>query len=56
MREKRLLGDVAASKAYPSAVVDAVIVSENSIRIIGSNDSIRMPRMGRGKKRARARG
>ncbi|MGJ4931561.1 recombinase family protein [Bradyrhizobium sp. HKCCYLS2038] len=41
MREQLLSGDVAARKAYLSSVVDAIIVSEDKIRIIGSNDNIR---------------
>jgi hypothetical protein len=41
MREQLVSGDVAAGKAYLSSVVDAIIVSENKIRIIGSNDNIR---------------
>ena len=41
MCEQLVSGDVAARKAYLSSVVDAIIVSENKIRIIGSNDNIR---------------
>ena len=41
MREQLVSGDVAARKAYLSAVVDAIIVSDTTIRIIGSNDNIR---------------
>jgi site-specific DNA recombinase len=41
MREQLVSGDVAARKAYLSAIVDAIIVSETTIRIIGSNDNIR---------------
>jgi site-specific DNA recombinase len=41
MREQLISGDVAARKAYLGAIVDAVIVSENTIRIVGSNDNIR---------------
>jgi hypothetical protein len=41
MREQLLSGDVAARKAYLSSVVDAIIVSEDKIRIIGSNGNIR---------------
>jgi len=41
MREQLVSGDVAARKAYLSAIVDAVIVSANTIRIVGSNDNIR---------------
>jgi hypothetical protein len=32
---------VAARKAYLASIVDAVIVSQDKIRIIGSNDNIR---------------
>ena len=41
MREELISGDVAARKAYLASIVDAVIVSEDKIRIIGSNDNIR---------------
>jgi site-specific DNA recombinase len=41
MREQLTSGDVAARKAYLSTVVDAIIVSEDKIRIVGSNDNIR---------------
>jgi site-specific DNA recombinase len=41
MREQLVSGDVAARKAYLASIVDAVIVSENKIRIMGSNDNIR---------------
>ena len=41
MREQLTSGDVAARKAYLASVVDAVIVSEDKIRIVGSNDNIR---------------
>lgn len=41
MREQLVSGDVAARKAYLSAIIDAVIVSDTTIRIIGSNDNIR---------------
>lgn len=41
VREQLISGDVAARKAYLSSVVDAIIVSENKIRIVGSNDNIR---------------
>jgi hypothetical protein len=34
-------GDVAARKAYLASIVDAVIVPDDKIRIIGSNDNIR---------------
>jgi hypothetical protein len=40
MREQLVSGD-AARKAYLSAVVDAIVVSDNTIRIIGSNENIR---------------
>ena len=38
-REQLISGDVAARKAYRASIVDAVIVSEDKIRIIGSNDN-----------------
>jgi hypothetical protein len=41
MREQLVSGDVAARKAYLASIVDAVIVSENKIRIVGSNDNVR---------------
>lgn len=41
MREQLVSGDVAARKAYLSAIVDAIVVSDTTIRIIGSNDNIR---------------
>ena len=41
MREQLVSGDVAARKACLSAIVDAIIVSDTTIRIIGSNDNIR---------------
>ena len=41
MRERLTTGDVAARKAYLSAVVDRIEVSAKTIRIIGSNDNIR---------------
>ncbi len=41
MREQLTSGDVAARKAYLSSVVDAIIVSDDNIRIVGSNDNIR---------------
>jgi DNA invertase Pin-like site-specific DNA recombinase len=43
MREQLVSGDVAARKAYLSAIVDAIVVSDTTIRIIGSNDNIRAP-------------
>ena len=42
MREQLVSGDVAACKAYLASIVDAAIVSENKIRIMGSNDNIRL--------------
>lgn len=44
MREQLVSGDAAASKAYLSAVVDAIAVSDNTIRIMGSNENIRSTR------------
>jgi site-specific DNA recombinase len=41
MREQLVSGDVAARKAYLSAIIDAIVVSDTTIRIIGSNDNIR---------------
>jgi hypothetical protein len=41
MRGQLTSGEVAARKAYLSSVVDAIIVSEDKIRIVGSNDNIR---------------
>ena len=41
MREQLVSGDVAARKAYLSAIVDTIVVSDTTIRIIGSNDNIR---------------
>ncbi len=41
LREQLTSGDVAARKAYLSSMVDAIIVSEDKIRIVGSNDNIR---------------
>jgi site-specific DNA recombinase len=41
MRQQLVSGDVAARKAYLSAIVDAIVVSDTTIRIIGSNDNIR---------------
>lgn len=37
MREHLISGDVAARKAYLSAIIDAVVVSEKTIRIMGSD-------------------
>jgi hypothetical protein len=39
MREQLVSGDVAARKAYLASIIDAVIVSENKSRIMGSNDN-----------------
>ena len=55
MREQRVSGDVAARKTYLSSVVDAIVVSENKIRIIGSSDNIR-PTFGPNRQPARAEG
>ena len=41
MRERRVSGDAAARKAYLSAIIDSVVVSEHTIRITGSNDNLR---------------
>ena len=41
MREQLVSGDVAARKAYLASVVDSILVSEDKIRIVGSNDNIR---------------
>ncbi len=41
MRERLVAGDVTARKAYLNAIVDAVIVSDRLIRIVGSNDNLR---------------
>jgi hypothetical protein len=41
MREKLVSGDAAARKAYLSAIIDSIVVSEKTIRIIGSNDNLR---------------
>ena len=41
MREQLVSGDVAARKAYLASIVDALIVSQDKIRIIGSNDNTR---------------
>lgn len=40
MRERLIAGDVTARKAYLNAIVDAVIVSDRLIRIVGSNDNL----------------
>jgi hypothetical protein len=39
MREHLISGDVTARKAYLSAIINAVVVSEQTIRIMGSNDN-----------------
>jgi hypothetical protein len=41
MREQLVSGEVAARKAYLASIVDAIIVSEDKIRIVGSNDNVR---------------
>jgi site-specific DNA recombinase len=41
MRERLVSGDAAARKAYLSAIIDSIVVSENTIRITGSNDNFR---------------
>jgi hypothetical protein len=41
MREKLVSGDAAGRKAYLGAIVDSIVVSENTIRITGSNDNLR---------------
>jgi site-specific DNA recombinase len=41
MREQLTSGEVAARKAYFGAIVDRIVVSERTIRIMGSNDNIR---------------
>lgn len=41
MRQQLVSGDVAARKDYRASVADAVIVSEDKIQIVGSNDKIR---------------
>jgi hypothetical protein len=41
MREQLVSGDVAARKAHLASVVDTIIMSEDKIRIVGSNDNIR---------------
>jgi hypothetical protein len=42
--EQLVADDVATRKAYLSSVVDATIVSENKIRIVGSNVHFRTQR------------
>ena len=39
-RERLLNGEAAARKAYLSAVIDAVVVGDGVIRIVGSNDNL----------------
>jgi site-specific DNA recombinase len=41
MREKLVYGDAAGRKAYLGAIIDSIVVSENTIRITGSNDNLR---------------
>jgi hypothetical protein len=41
MREQLISGEVAARKAYLGAIVDRIVVSDRTIRIMGSNDNIR---------------
>jgi hypothetical protein len=41
MREKLVAGDAAGRKAYLSAIIDSIVVSEHTIRITGSNDNLR---------------
>jgi len=41
MRDQLTSGEVAARKAYLSSVVDAIIVSQDEVRIVGSNDNFR---------------
>jgi site-specific DNA recombinase len=41
MRERLVSGDAAARKAYLSAIIDSIVVSETTIRITGSNDNLR---------------
>ncbi len=41
MRDQLTSGDAAARKAYLSTLVDAIIVSEDNVQIVGSNDNIR---------------
>ncbi len=41
MREQLTSGEVAARKAYVAAIVDRIVVSDRTIRIMGSNDNIR---------------
>lgn len=38
---KLVSGDAAARKPYLSAIIDSIVVSENTIRITGSNDNLR---------------
>ena len=41
VRERLICGDAAARKAYLSAIIDSIVISENTIRITGSNDNLR---------------
>jgi site-specific DNA recombinase len=41
MRERLVSRDAAARKAYLAAIIDSIVVSENTIRITGSNDNLR---------------
>ncbi len=41
MRDQLISGDVSARKAYLAAIVDRIIVSDSTIRIVGSHDNIR---------------
>jgi hypothetical protein len=41
MREQLTSGELAARRTYLSSLVDAIIVSEEKIRIVGSSDNIR---------------
>ena len=40
VRERLRSGDVAARKAYIAAIVDSVIVTEDTLRIVGFNDNL----------------
>ncbi len=41
MRDELISGDVSARKAYLGAIVDKIVVSDSTIRIMGSDDNIR---------------
>jgi site-specific DNA recombinase len=41
MRERLVSGDAVARKAYLSAIIDSIVISEDTIRITGSNDNLR---------------